>query len=212
MGGSLAFLQVSATAHSQRARSVSVRRDEHRFLDPGSPGVGATSQVHWTPRQSLPLVVWAAWHLRAAATDRLLTMRWLSALICCSSQFRGGRRHCSHPVLDEEAGAPGGEATSGPVIRDGDTCAYKGGMSFPQEAECPVSRAAPSRGAGVGVGVRAHSAWSLGNDPGLEGQWNDDFLPRPAFRRLEAGWWLTFPPKASLARLEEGCGRWVGSG
>ena len=66
-------------------------------------------------------------------------------------------------------------------------------------------------GAG-GVGVIAHSAWSLGNDPGLEGQWNDDFLPRPDFRRLEAGWCLTFLPKASLARLEEGCGRWVGSG
>lgn len=87
----------------------------------------------------------------------------------------------------------------------------KGGCLSHRKPSAPVSQAAPSRGVG-GAGVRAHSAWSLGNDPGLEGQWNGDFLPRPAFRRLEAGWWLAFPPKASLARLEEGCDRWVGSG
>ena len=104
-----------------------------------------------------------------------------------------------------------GKPPTGLSVGMGTHVLTKGGCLSHRKPSAPVSRAAPSQGAG-GVGVIAHSAWSLGNDPGLEGQWNDDFLPRPDFRRLEAGWCLTFLPKASLARLEEGCGRWVGSG
>lgn len=152
------FLQVSATAHGERALSASERRDDHRFLDPGSPGVGPPPRS--IAPDSLLLVVWAAWHFRAAAIDRLLTMRWLSALSPCSSQFRGGRGHRSHPVLDEEW-APGGEATYWPVIRDGDTCAHKGRMSFPQEAECPCQSSYSKSG---GWGGRGQSPLCL--EPG----------------------------------------------
>lgn len=55
------------------------------------------------------------------------------------SSVAGGREgHHSHPVLDEETGAPGGEATYWPVIRDGDTRAHREDV-FPTGSRGPLS-------------------------------------------------------------------------
>ena len=86
----------------------------------------------------------AAWHLRAAVIYRPLIRRWLSAFTHRSSQLCEER--CSHPVLDEDTGAQGGEATHWPVIRVGDTSAYIGSMSFPCEPRACISQAAPGAG------------------------------------------------------------------
>lgn len=159
MGGFLAFRsqrhpysQVPAAAHTGRALSVS---------EAGWPQIcrawiswaGATSQVPGPltpPMESSPggsgcLTFKSSCHLSP------LVRRWLSASTHRSSQLCEGR--CSHPVLDEETGAQGGEATSPmgeathwPVTRDGDTSAHIGRMSFPHEPRACISQTTPGRG------------------------------------------------------------------